>query len=80
MTRQMLMPKLNEMQSDVTVADWLVNVGDTIQEGKAVMSVETDKVTVDVEAETTGKVMRLLVTKGDVVSVGQPIMEVNISP
>jgi len=75
MTRQMHMPKLNELQSDVTIAEWLIAVGDIVNEGKAILSVETDKVTVDVEAETNGKVTRLLVRKGDVVKVGQPIME-----
>ena len=71
----MRMPKLNELQSDVTIADWLVGVGETCAEGKPVVSVETDKVTVDVEADASGTVRRLLVKKGDVVQVGQPILE-----
>jgi len=76
MARQMYMPKLNEIESDISVADWLVDVGDTIKEGKSVISVETDKVTVEVEAMVEGKVSRLLVSKGDMVKVGQPILEV----
>jgi pyruvate/2-oxoglutarate dehydrogenase complex dihydrolipoamide acyltransferase (E2) component len=72
----MYMPKLNEIESDISVADWLVDVGDTIKEGKSVISVETDKVTVEVEAMVEGKVSRLLVSKGDMVKVGQPILEV----
>jgi pyruvate/2-oxoglutarate dehydrogenase complex dihydrolipoamide acyltransferase (E2) component len=76
MARQMYMPKLNEIESDISVAAWLVDVGDTIKEGRSVISVETDKVTVEVEAMVEGKVSRLLVSKGDMVKVGQPILEV----
>lgn len=76
MPRQMLMPKLDERQSDVTVATWLVKVGDKVSAGKSVVAVETDKVTVDVESMVEGRVTRLLVEPGDVVKVGQPILEV----
>ncbi len=76
MPRQMLMPKLDERESDVTVANWLVAVGDCVHEGASVVAVETDKVTVDVEATVDGQVTRLLVTPGEVIKVGQPIMEV----
>ncbi len=76
MARQICMPKLNEIESDIIVADWLVRVGDTIKEGALIVSVETDKVTVEVEASMEGTVRRLLVSKGDTVKVGQPILEV----
>jgi 2-oxoglutarate dehydrogenase E2 component (dihydrolipoamide succinyltransferase) len=70
------MPKLDERESDVTVSNWLVAVGDSVSAGKSVIAVETDKVTVDVESLVEGRVTRLLVQPGDVVKVGQPILEV----
>lgn len=53
------------------VAEWLVNVGDTVTEEQPLVLVESDKASVEVPAPTTGKVVELLVKAGDTVSNGQ---------
>ena len=75
MPRQILLEKLNEAASDVTVSGWLVSIGDAIAEGDPIMSVETDKVVVDLPAPIAGRVAALLVDPGQTVKVGQPILE-----
>lgn len=70
------MPKLNEAGDGAVVSGWMVKVGDRITLDMPVIVVETDKVTVEVAATLTGTVSRLLVRDGEVVTIGQPILEV----
>jgi pyruvate/2-oxoglutarate dehydrogenase complex dihydrolipoamide acyltransferase (E2) component len=76
MARTMLMPKLNEAGDPAVVSGWMVKVGDRITLDIPVIAMETEKVTVEVAATLSGMVTRLLVQVGDVVKVGQPILEV----
>jgi pyruvate/2-oxoglutarate dehydrogenase complex dihydrolipoamide acyltransferase (E2) component len=76
MARQMLMPNVNQAASDATVSQWRVAVGDVIEIDLPVIEVETDKALVEVPSTVSGKVVRLLVGKGDTVKVGQAILEV----
>jgi pyruvate/2-oxoglutarate dehydrogenase complex dihydrolipoamide acyltransferase (E2) component len=72
----MLMPKLNEAGDGAVVSGWMVKVGDKITLDMPVIVMETEKVTVEVAATLNGTITRLLVRDGAVVTVGQPILEV----
>src|ERR1035438_8542841 len=76
MTRQMLLPKLNEFGNDATVSGWMVSVGDSITIDMPVINMEMEKAEGEVCSTVAGKVIRQLVRKGDVVKVGQAILEV----
>ena len=76
MSRQMVLPKLNEFGNDATVSEWLVSVGDAVTLDMPVLSVEMEKTDVEVCSTLTGTLTRQLVQKGDVVKVGQVILEV----
>jgi pyruvate/2-oxoglutarate dehydrogenase complex dihydrolipoamide acyltransferase (E2) component len=76
MTEPMLFPKLNEAGDDGTVDSWLVTVGDTIGEDTPIMIVEMEKASVELESSIAGIVKQLLVEPGEIVRVGQPILEV----
>ena len=52
---------------------WLVAEGDTVEKGDPLMEVETDKVTMEVEAPEDGVLRGLLVKDGDVVPVTEII-------
>ena len=50
MATEVLMPKLGLTMTEGTIDEWKKNVGDTVKKGEILFSVETDKLTNDVEA------------------------------
>lgn len=73
MAETVTMPKLGFDMQEGTLANWVKSVGDTISQGDVIVEVETDKATVEVEAFTSGTLLKLLVEPGDIVEVGAPI-------
>lgn len=61
---------------DVTVIELLVNVGDTIDVEQSLITVESDKASMEIPAEQAGVVKELLVKLGDKVSEGSPIVRI----
>jgi dihydrolipoamide dehydrogenase len=61
---------------DVLVIDILVKVGDVIALEAPLITLETDKATMDVPASAAGKVLEVLVTRGGKVSQGTPLVRV----
>jgi dihydrolipoamide dehydrogenase len=59
--------------NDVAVIDVLVKVGDVIEADQPLITLETDKATMDVPAVAAGTLMELRVAKGDKVSKGSVI-------
>lgn len=57
------------------VADILVNVGDTINKDDAIVTVESDKASVDVPSSSAGVVKAILVKQGDEVTEGTALIE-----
>ena len=58
-----------------TIASWYLKVGDSFGAGDAVAKIETDKASIDFEAQDDGFVAKILVQEGgDDVAVGAPIM------
>lgn len=68
------LPKLGDTADEVMVTEWSVDVGDEVEVGDALMSVETDKVEVDVPSPVAGKVAEKLVEAEDEIAVGTPIV------
>ena len=52
------------------IVRWYRKVGDKVKEGEDIVSVETDKIIVDISAETAGILQEILSREGDVVPVG----------
>lgn len=73
MSFHVTMPEMGEGVIEGTLVKWLINEGDTIQEGDAILEIETDKVTVEVNAETSGTVQQIIASVGDVVNVGETL-------
>ncbi len=70
MSSTIIMPQLGETVAEGKVLAWFKAVGDEIKVGDRLFEVETDKVTVDVEATTAGKLSEIRVRQGEVVKVG----------
>ncbi|MEZ4589834.1 MAG: dihydrolipoamide acetyltransferase family protein [Chloroflexota bacterium] len=73
MATPIIMPKFSMTQEEGIVAAWLVAEGDTVEKGDPIMEVETDKVTMEVEAPENGVLRGVLVGAGDVVPVTEII-------
>lgn len=69
-------PELAESITEGTIAEWLKNVGDSVEKGEAILELETDKVNVEVVSEEEGVLQEQLSSEGDTVEVGQVIATV----
>lgn len=58
------MPDLSTTGSPMKVVRWLAAIGDLIERGQAVLEVETDKATMEVEALSSGTLVQQLVAVG----------------
>ena len=68
MATEVLMPKLGLTMTEGTIDAWKKKVGDTVKKGEILFSVETDKLTNDVEAEADGVLLAILVPAGETVA------------
>ncbi|NQX79578.1 MAG: hypothetical protein HRT83_03350, partial [Hyphomicrobiaceae bacterium] len=64
--------------TDVPVVEILVSPGDTVQSEDPLISLESDKATMDVPAPQAGKVAELIVSVGDKVSMGSAVLKLDI--
>lgn len=74
------LPNLGEGVEGGTVTAVLVKPGDAVRPGQAVLSIETDKASMDVEADAAGTVEQVLVARGDKVAVGAPVLRLSGGP
>ena len=70
MSKNIIMPEMGEGVIEGTIVSWLKSEGDAVQEDEAVLEVETDKVTVEINSETTGVLLKACVGEGETVEVG----------
>ncbi len=68
-----IMPKFEMAQESGTIVRWLKQVGDPVRKGEAVLEVETDKITMEVESPADGVLAQVLAEPGARVPIGQPI-------
>src|SRR5262245_45047545 len=64
MKYELKMPDLSPTDSAMKVVRWLVTVGQSVERGQAVLEVETDKATMEVEAPSSGTLLEQLVPAG----------------
>ena len=64
------MPKLGHTMTEGTVIQWHKRPGEKIREGESVMTVETDKAQVEIEAPNAGVLGKQIAAEGVVVAVG----------
>ncbi len=67
------MPQLGETVAEGKVLTWFKDVGDEISIGDKLFEVETDKVTVEVEAVIAGRLTEIKVGKGQTAKVGATV-------
>jgi len=70
MTVDIVVPTLGESVTEATVAQWLKQPGDAVQVDEPLVELETDKVTLEVNASAAGVLSDVLAGEGDSVEVG----------
>jgi pyruvate dehydrogenase E2 component (dihydrolipoamide acetyltransferase) len=76
--RPFRLPDLGEGLQQAEIVAWLVAEGDEVAAGQAIATVETDKAQVDVTSPWTGRVIRLAAAVGDMLSIGDVLVEVEL--
>jgi pyruvate dehydrogenase E2 component (dihydrolipoamide acetyltransferase) len=68
-----IMPKMGDAMEEGTLLKWLKEQGDEVAEGDPLAEIETDKVTLEINAEFSGTLTQRMANEGDSVAVGAPI-------
>jgi pyruvate dehydrogenase E2 component (dihydrolipoamide acetyltransferase) len=76
MAVEIVMPRLSDSMEEGTVAKWLVGVGETVERGQPLVEIDTDKATMEYEAEEDGTLLAILVSEGEVAPIGAPIAQI----
>jgi len=63
------MPRLGVTMQNGTVSTWLVNEGDQVEKGEYLFELETEKSTLEIEAQTSGILKKILIPEGEEVPI-----------
>ncbi|TRD23210.1 biotin/lipoyl-containing protein [Palleronia caenipelagi] len=77
MPHEVTMPQLGMAQDTGRIVSWLKSPGDAVAKGDALFEVETDKATMEVEAQAAGFLTGVTAAAGDDVPVGQAIAQIS---
>ena len=70
---EVIMPKMGDAMEEGTLLKWLKSEGEEVSEGDPIAEIETDKVTMELEAEDEGTLAQLIADEGQEVPVGDAI-------
>ncbi len=70
MATDIVVPTLGESVTEATVARWLKQPGEAVKMDEALVELETDKVTLEVNAASAGVLTEIVVPQGETVEVG----------
>jgi pyruvate dehydrogenase E2 component (dihydrolipoamide acetyltransferase) len=73
MASQVILPKLTYEMQEGLIIEWLLEVGEDVSSGQTLFVVESDKAAVEVPAEQSGIILKVLVPAGEIVAVGTPL-------
>ena len=68
-------PELGESIIEGTLTAWLVKEGASFQAGDNLAEIETEKITIEIPAQSAGTISKILVTEGSSVKVGEVIAQ-----
>jgi pyruvate/2-oxoglutarate dehydrogenase complex dihydrolipoamide acyltransferase (E2) component len=80
MSDSIIMPQLGETVAEGKILTWYKSAGDDVKVGDKLFEVETDKVTVEVEAITAGKLGEIRVAAGQTAKVGAVLAVLGTKP
>ena len=77
MSTEIKVPVLPESVSDATIATWHKKPGDAVKRDELIVDIETDKVVMEVLAETDGVLAEIVKNEGDTVLSGELLGKLN---
>lgn len=69
------LPDLGEGLQEAEIVKWHICAGDPVKQDQVIASVETAKAIVDLPSPESGTVVKLFGTEGDIIHVGDPLLE-----
>ncbi|MDN5351867.1 MAG: hypothetical protein PWQ12_786 [Clostridiales bacterium] len=69
MATEVIMPKAGMAMEEGTVVKWLKKEGETVEKGEPLLEIITDKVNMEIEAEISGTLLKILADEGEVLPV-----------
>ena len=73
MAHEVIMPKAGIDMSEGQIVKWFKNVGDPVEKGELLLEIMTDKTSMEVEAEDSGILLKIIHQEGDTVPVTEVI-------
>ena len=75
--KNITVPELGESIIEGTLTSWLIKEGDSFKSGDNLAEIETEKITIEIPAQTSGKLIKIITPEGSTVNVGQSIAEIS---
>ncbi len=72
------LPDIGEGVVEGEVVEWMVSMGDIVKEDDPILSVMTDKATVEIPSPVDGKVSKIIGEPGDILPVGEVCIEFEV--
>jgi 2-oxoglutarate dehydrogenase E2 component (dihydrolipoamide succinyltransferase) len=73
MSIELKVPEIGESITEVEIGGWLKKTGDTVKKDEPVVTLESEKATVELPSPNAGTIGKLLKQKGDIAKVGEVI-------
>ena len=75
--KNITVPELGESIIEGTLTSWLIKEGDSFESDDNLAEIETEKITIEIPAQTSGKLAKIITPEGSTVNVGQSIAEIS---
>ena len=75
---ELKVPSPGESITEVVIARWVKNTGDIVEKDEVLAEVDSDKATLTLNAEESGKI-EVLAAEGDTIKVGQVVVKIDTS-
>src|SRR6218665_428891 len=75
---ELKVPSPGESITEVVIARWVKNTGDVVEKDEVLAEIDSDKATLTLNAEESGKI-EVLAAEGDTVKVGQGVVKIDTS-
>ncbi|WP_154650897.1 2-oxo acid dehydrogenase subunit E2 [Reinekea blandensis] len=79
MKEDFILPDIGEGIVECELVEWLVSVGDQVEEDQPVADVQTDKALVQIPAKHAGRVEKFYVEEGEIAKVHAPLFQMEIA-
>lgn len=76
MTVEIIVPALGESVTEATIAKWHKKQGDSVKVDDLLLELETEKVTLEVNALASGVISKILKSEGETVAVGDSVGQI----